>query len=148
MMLVKHILGAARKRLAILSRTAAFCDVAETLMNPETPLGVVCDGDGVAVGVISRTDVIRALASARREAFGMCADAMMTRCFLSCRVLEPLQEVWETMSTRSLRSLPVLDNEGRPQGVVHARDIAGALLDEVTSEEILLRDYVLGIGYQ
>ena len=43
---------------------------------------------------------------------------------------------------------PVLDTDRKPQGVVHAREIVLALLDEVTHEELLLRDYVLGIGYQ
>ncbi len=32
-------------------------------------------------------------------------------------------------------------------GVLHARDVAIALLDEVNYEEILLRDYVMGVGY-
>jgi len=31
---------------------------------------------------------------------------------------------------------------------VHARDVAIALLDEVNYEEVLLRDYVMGVGYQ
>jgi len=52
------------------------------------------------------------------------------------------------MNARSLRCVPILDDSGRPQGVVHARDLARALLDEVTEEEVLLRDYVLGVGYQ
>jgi hypothetical protein len=34
------------------------------------------------------------------------------------------------------------------KGVVHARDVGSALLDEVTQKEVLLRDYVLGVGYQ
>ncbi len=48
---------------------------------------------------------------------------------------------------RSVTAVAV-DEAGRPLGVVHARDVARALLDEVTYEEVLLRDYVLGIGYQ
>jgi CBS domain-containing protein len=52
------------------------------------------------------------------------------------------------MGAGAVRSIPVLDEAGRPLGVVHARDVARALLDEVTHEELLLRDYVLGIGYQ
>jgi predicted transcriptional regulator len=67
---------------------------------------------------------------------------------LSFRTHQPLQQAWNAMNARSLRSAPILDEEGRPQGVIHARDIASALLDEVTNEEILLRDYVLGVGYQ
>jgi CBS domain-containing protein len=52
------------------------------------------------------------------------------------------------MNARSVRSIPVLDDSGRPQGIVHARDLARTLLEEVDEEELLLRDYVLGIGYQ
>ena len=32
--------------------------------------------------------------------------------------------------------------------VLHARDVAIALIDEVNYEEVLLRDYVMGVGYQ
>jgi CBS domain-containing protein len=72
----------------------------------------------------------------------------MTQPIRSCDASQTLQSIWATMDAGSLRSIPVLDIAGRPQGVVHARDVARALLDEVTNEEILLRDYVLGIGYQ
>ena len=52
------------------------------------------------------------------------------------------------MTSRTLPCAPLLDDEGRAQGVVHARDVAIALLDEVNTEEVLLRDYVMGVGYQ
>jgi CBS domain-containing protein len=52
------------------------------------------------------------------------------------------------MNARSLRCVPILDDSGRPHGVVHARDLVCALLEEVKEEEALLRDYVLGVGYQ
>ena len=37
---------------------------------------------------------------------------------------------------------------GGYRGVLHARDVAIALLDEANYEELLLRNYVMGIGYQ
>jgi CBS domain-containing protein len=146
--LVHHILDDARRRLAVLSHEALVSDAAGILANPTTPLVVVCDGKGVTVGVISRTDIVRVLACARADALQADAGAIMTRSVLSCHADQTLQRVWESMSARSLRCAPVLDEEGRPQGVVHARDLALALIDEVTLEEALLRDYVLGIGYQ
>jgi len=146
--LVQHILDSARRRLAVLGPEALISDAAEILANPATPLVVVCDADGIAVGVISRTDLVKVIACARIHVFNTSASAIMTRSVLSCRVDQTLQRVWATMSTRSVRCAPILDNDGRPQGVVHARDLASALLDEVTHEEALLRDYVLGIGYQ
>jgi CBS domain-containing protein len=148
MMLVQHILGAAQKRLAVLKRDALLCEAATVLTNPETPLVVVCDDEGIVLGVISRTDIVKTLAAAGAEAFTTCADAMMTRTVLSFQTHQPLQEVWQSLNARSLRCAPILDSDGRPQGILHARDLATALIDEVTYEELLLRDYVLGVGYQ
>ena len=148
MVLVQHILAAARGRLAVLSRQASVADAAGILVNPATPLVVVCDEDGIAVGVISRTDIVKVIAGARVDAFNTNLGAMMSASILSCHVDQTLQRVWEIMNARSFRCAPILDHDGRPQGVVHARDLAIALFDEVTHEEELLRDYVLGIGYQ
>jgi CBS domain-containing protein len=148
MVLVQHILETARGRLAVLSWEASLCDAADILANPNTPLVVVCNGEGVAVGVISRGDIIRVLSTARVDALVLNAGAIMTKPMLSCLVDELLQQVWEALSSRSLRCAPILDHEGRPQGVVHARDVACKLLEEVTEEEVLLRDYVMGVGYQ
>ena len=52
------------------------------------------------------------------------------------------------MSSRTLPSAAILDDDGRAQGVLHARDVAIALIGEVNYEEVLLRDYVMGVGYQ
>jgi CBS domain-containing protein len=146
--LVWHILDAARKRLAVLSQEALVPEAARILADPNTPLVVVCDRNGAAVGVMSRTDIIRLLARAGTEACNTPAGAIMTSSIVSCRVDQPVQQVWTNLNVRSLRCAPILDDEGRPEGVVHARDIARALLDEETHQEELLRDYIMGIGYQ
>ena len=148
MILVQHILEDARRRLAVLGREAPACEAADILADANTPLVVVCDSDGIAVGVVSRTDIVKLFSRARGDAFNTNAAAIMTAAVHSCHVDQTLQSVWEIMGRRRLRCAPVLDDSRRPQGVVHARDIARALLNEVTNEELLLRDYVLGIGYQ
>jgi CBS domain-containing protein len=148
MMLVEHLLDSARKRLAILNREAGICDAAAILLNTDTPLAVVCDDEGVAIGVISRRDVMKVLVDIQEDAFNTRAEKMMNRAVYTCRSNQPLQEVWQAMSSQSLRCAPVLDARGRPQGVLHARDLATALIADVTYEELLLRDYVMGVGYQ
>ena len=148
MALVKHVLEAAQKRLALLSREASIVDAARILANRDTPLIVVCDGDGIAVGVISPSHVVNALATAGVDALGLNAGAIMTKPLLSCHVDEDLQQVWAVMNSRTLPCAPILDHDGRAQGVLHARDVAIALLDEVNYEELLLRNYVMGVGYQ
>jgi len=146
--LVKHILEAAQKRLMVLSREASIFDAAQILANRDTPLVVVCDSDLIAVGVISSSHVIKLLATAGVDALGFNAGAIMTKPLLSCHVDETLQQIWAVMNSLTLPCAPILDNDGRAQGVLHARDVAIALLDEVNYEEVLLRDYVMGVGYQ
>jgi CBS domain-containing protein len=148
MLMVKHTLEAAQKRLAVLSREASLFDAARILENRDTPLIVVCDGDGIAVGVIATSHVVKVLATAGADALDFNAGAIMTKPLLSCHVDEELQQVWAVMNARTLPCAPILDDDGRAQGVLHARDVAIALLDEVNYEELLLRNYVMGVGYQ
>jgi CBS domain-containing protein len=124
MILVKHILEAAQKRLAVLSREASLFDAARILANRDMPLVVVCDSDGIAVGVISSSHVIKVLATAGVDALGFNAGAIMTKPLLSCHVDETLQQVWSVMNSRILPCAPILDDDGRAQGVLHARDVA------------------------
>ena len=148
MVLVKHILEPARKRLAVLSQEASIFDAAQILANRDTPLVVVCDSDGMAVGVISPSHIVNILATAGADAMGFTAGAIMTKPALSCHIDEALEQVWPVMNSRTLPAAPILDEDGRPQGVLFARDVAIALLDEVNHDEELLRDYVMGVGYQ
>jgi CBS domain-containing protein len=148
MVLVRHILQDAARRLAVIGQEAPVCEAAKLLANANTPLVVVCGSDGVAVGVVSGMDIVRTLSRSSAEALSQHVGTIMTTTIQSCHADQTLQSVWAAMGERALRCTPVLDSAGRPQGVVHARDIARALLNEVESEEVLLRDYVLGVGYQ
>ena len=145
---VKDILEPAQERLAVLSRDASLVAAAQVLANPNTPLAVVCDSDRVAVGVIAPSHIIKALASAGAAALDINAGAIMTKPVLICHLDDTLQQVWAVMNSRTLPCAPILDGEGRPQGIIHARDVAMLLLDEINIEEGLLRDYVMGVGYQ
>jgi hypothetical protein len=51
------------------------------------------------------------------------------------------------MKARDLKNVPIAGADGRPIGVLNARDALGTLLREVKDEESLLRDYVMGVGY-
>ena len=51
------------------------------------------------------------------------------------------------MKARGLKNLPVLDQHSRPIGVLNARDALEVLREEVEYEEVLLRDYVMCVGW-
>jgi CBS domain-containing protein len=71
----------------------------------------------------------------------------MTRTAILCHPGDPLHEVWSVMKERRLKSIPIVDQDVRPLGVLNARDAFEALLEEVEYEEILLREYVMWVGY-
>jgi CBS domain-containing protein len=77
----------------------------------------------------------------------MAASLAMTRGVVVCGTGELLQDVWKRMRDRKLKNIPVADEDLRPMGVLHARDILQVLLEESEDEESMLRDYVMGIGY-
>ena len=52
------------------------------------------------------------------------------------------------MGRRGFVHVPVIDEEAMPWGVVNARDALRLLWAEEKYEEVLLRDYVMGIGYR
>lgn len=147
MLLVHHVLEDARRRLAVIDGNASICEVAALLAEGSTPLVVVCDDDGKAVGVITRTDIVRAFGRSGGLAVGMRARSVMSLSIQSCSEWQSLQSLWETMARTAMRSTPVLDAVGRPQGILHVHDVARALVDEIVNEETLLRDYVMGVGY-
>ena len=148
MNLLAHIASDVRLRLAVLNNSSPVGEAAQILANPTTPLVVICDGEGVAVGVVSRMDIVKLFSRAPDQASWSNAESIMTRSFLSFRDDQSLQLAWDELSSRGLRCAPMLDGSGRPVGVVHARDLVRALLNEVSSEELMLRDYVLGVGYR
>jgi hypothetical protein len=52
------------------------------------------------------------------------------------------------MKESGLKRIPVLDRARRPIGIIYARDALQILLGEVQNEGELLRDYIMGVGYQ
>ena len=68
------------------------------------------------------------------------------RCVLSAEGTW-LHDVWARMKERSLKNIPVGDQESRALGLLDARDILQVLLKNSEDEESMLRDYVMGLGY-
>ena len=147
-MLVEQMLPRARERLATVSTAAPVKDAADLMSKPHTDLVVVCDHDGDMVGVLTKTDIVGQI---RRCVGGGCTarvDTIMTRDVISCRPGDALHDVWSVMRARGLQRIPIVDQGGKPIGVIYARDALQSLLGEAENDEALLRDYVMNVGYQ
>ena len=61
-MLVERVLPTALKRLRTIPADAALTETAALLSNTHISLVVVCNLDGVTVGIVTNTDVVRQIA--------------------------------------------------------------------------------------
>lgn len=139
---VERMLPAARKRLVTIGCDSPLIDAAKLLREPHTDILVVCSCDELLAGVITKTDLVRAIS--RGQASG-CSAAAST--VILCRPNDLLHDIWSIMKERGLKNIPVVDQDSRPIGVLNARDALEVLLEEAEYEEGLLRDYVMCVGY-
>lgn len=147
-MFVKAMEATTRKRCATLPSDSLLIDAARLLSQPQVNLVAIVDGSELLAGVITKTDIVRQLATCSGNSCTLPAAAVMTGEVISCHPDEWLADVWARIRDRGLKCLPVISAERKVIGVLYARDALAALLEETTYEELLLRDYVLGVGYR
>jgi CBS domain-containing protein len=147
-MFVERTLSAARKRLVTIRDDAPLIHAATLLLDFDGDLIVVCNSDELLAGVITKTDVVRQISHCRGSGCTTAASMVMTRNVISCHPGDLLHEVWSTMKERRLKNVPIVDQDVRPLGVLNARDALEALLKDVEHEEVLLREYVMCVGYR
>ncbi len=146
-MLVERLLSVAYDRLIAITEDAAVIEAAKHLSVPHTHLLVVCDRAGKTVGVMSKLDVVKHISQCSGLACTLGVSAVMTRNVIACRPNDWLRDVWAVMKDRSLHCIPVLDVHKEPLGTLYVRDVLQALLTEVEDEEVLLREYVMSVGF-
>ena len=146
-MFVERILPIALQRLITIRDDALLTDAAKQLSSRHISLVVVCNPDGVMVGVITKTDIVRQIAHCEGFSCTMSVAAAMTRDLTYCHPSDVLQDVLSITKERGVVHIPIVDQDSKPAGVVNVRDALQALLGEAEDEGLLLRDYVMGIGY-
>jgi len=145
-MFVERLLPKARERLVTIAYDAPLIQAA-MLLHTGTDLVVVCGSAGLLAGVITKADIVRQISRCQGASCTTAASLMMTRDVVLCRAGDLLNDVWARMKERGLKNIPVADQDARPLGVLNARDTLQVLLQEAENGEALLRDYVMGVGY-
>ena len=146
--LVSGIEAVARSRLLTVGAEALLVDVAALLSSAQISVVVVCDAAGTAMGIITETVLVKRLGLGQADFFTTQAAEVMTREITVCALDEVLADVLAMMHTRGLIHVLLVDADNRALGVVNARDGLRVLLAAGNHEEELLRNYVMGIGYQ
>ncbi|MBC7604644.1 MAG: CBS domain-containing protein [Ramlibacter sp.] len=146
--LVSSIAAATRSRLVTIRSNAPLREAAQLLSSTNISLLVVCDPEGTMIGVITKSDIVMQIGHCTGVTCTNTVDRVMRRDVIACYPADGLSDVLSMMQARGLVHVPVIDAEGKPSGVVNARDALRELMLEGQYEEALLRDYVMGVGYR
>lgn len=146
-LVVEQLLSKARERLATIAKDAPLIEAAARL-RPRIELVIVCDAAGLLAGVITKTDIVNQISHCQGASCVTAAAIVMTSEVLLCRPADSLSDVWNRMKERGLKNVPVVDDESRLLGLLHARVILQVLLNDAKDTEAMLQDYVMGVGYR
>ncbi|MGM9452269.1 CBS domain-containing protein [Legionella bozemanae] len=145
---VEEIVPVAQQRLVIIREDAPLLEAAKYLDGRDINLVVVCDKEGVMIGIITRTDVVRMMAACQGCGCTVPVATVMTKDVIYCQPTYLLREVWTTMKEQNLLHVPIVDEKFKPLGGINARDALLILMEKAEFESSLLRDYVMNVGYR
>ena len=145
---VSSIEAVTRSRLLTVPADTRLVEVAARLSDAQISVAVVCDEAGAVIGTITETLLVRQLGLGQADFFATRAGDVMMQEFTTCAPEELLSDVLAMMHARGLVHVLLIGPDKRPLGVLNARDGLRALLAAGNYEEALLRNYVMGIGYQ
>lgn len=84
----------------------------------------VVDGDRKVIGVVTDRDICLALATANRKASEMTVREVSDHKVFSCHQGNDIRDALRMMADYRVRRLPVVDDEGRLEGILCLDDIA------------------------
>lgn len=133
-------------RLSLIDVDASLRVAALSFLKPAIGLVVACRANGEAVGVLSKSDLVRHMAHSGDASTGVAA--LMSQPFISCIPDDDLHSAWQKMAAKNLQNMPVLNAGSKPIGVLDIRDAMKVLFEQEELQERLLADYIAGIGYR
>lgn len=148
MTLVQAVLPTAGEHLVTIQDSAQLVEAARLLSEMNANLVVVCDPQGLMLGVVTKSDVVKQISHCSGCSCTTMVTDVMSKDVIACHPEQGLYDVWLLMKGKGLKQIPVADQTARPLGLLYASVALEVLMKEVEYQDLLLRDYVMGIGYR
>ncbi len=139
---VQSILGVKGADVSTIGQAASLSEAARQLR--ELGIGaLVVSGDGTTIeGILSERDVVSALDAHGASALSCTVGSAMSSDVFTCRLDDPVEHLMELMTTRRVRHVPVVDDDGAMQGIVSIGDVVKGRLGQLENENQALNDYI------
>jgi len=104
---------------------------------------LVASRDGRTIdGIISERDVVRALAAHGASTLGHQVSSAMSTEVTTCRGDDTVDQLMGMMTERRIRHLPVVDDDGKLDGIISIGDVVKARVGQLEIENDQLHDYI------
>ena len=144
---VEQMFPQASERLATIGAAVSVTDAAEVASSLRADLVVVCNETGSMVGVITKTDIVSQTGRSGAHGRPASVGTIMTREVFSCRANEWLQDVWTSIKSAARGVFLYSERTASPSAFfIRAMPFRACLAK--WSEETLLLDYVMNVGYR
>ncbi len=138
-MLVRELLAAKNSVVVTVSPTATLAEAARTMVDRRIG-AVVADAEQL-LGIVTERDLTKAIVDYAIGLVGQRVEDVMTHPVVTCTPDESVVEALNTMNSRRVRYLPILDRD-RLAGMISIRDVTGKWIELLELEIRHLRDSV------
>lgn len=144
-MLVKTILKAKARGAGVVtvSPDITVAEAARALSTNRIGALVAMEASGAIAGILSERDIVRGVALQGEGCLRSSVRDLMTAAVLTCHEDDSVESLMQTMTSRRIRHLPVVDSDGKLTGIVTIGDVVKSRLDEADMEVDNLRHYVV-----
>jgi CBS domain-containing protein len=140
---VQQILARKGSNVFTVSGNATVLEAAQ-LMNEHKIGALVVIEDGRVVGMFTERDVLRRVVGEQREPSTTRVGDVMTGEVVCCTLETTIEEARGAMKNRRVRHLPLVDDEGRLQGLISIGDLNAFATSDHEQTIYLLQEYIYG----
>jgi len=137
---IQEILNAKGSGVVSIIQSETVQAAAKLLRDKKFGSLLVRDRQGRLAGIITERDIIRGIGEHGPVALTFKVEELMTQHVKTCRASDAIRDVVELMSSRRIRHVPVVNEQGDAVGMISSTDIIRHRLGEKSSEVEVLRE--------
>ena len=141
-MYVKNILARKGSEVVRIAPNNTLLETARVLRENKIGAILACDSDGKMCGVISERDIVIAIARSGAAVLNNAVSTCMTTGVYTCTPEDTIKQVMEVMTSRRIRHLPVVGDEGAIVGMISIGDVVKERISETEAEAEALKAYI------
>jgi CBS domain-containing protein len=103
--------------------TSSLNDVVETMYKEKIGSVIITDENNRIAGIITERDIIYAAAKGLFKREDVKVEHLMSKNVITINEDGSIYEAIDKMRAHNIRHLPVVDNQGRPVGLISLRDL-------------------------